>query len=54
MSLITTFKKAAIKEEAVLIKDYFKTNFTWQDVLDFIYDQTCQNNKELESKSINP
>jgi len=54
MDLLSKFKEAALKEEAVLIKDYFKTNFTWQDVLDFIYDQTCQNNKELELKSINP
>jgi hypothetical protein len=51
MDLLSKFKKAAIEEEAVLIKDYFKTNFTWQNVLDFVYDQTCRKNIDLEIKS---
>jgi hypothetical protein len=51
MNLLLEFKKAAINEEAVLIKDYFKTEFTWQNVLDFVYDQTKINNPDLESKN---
>jgi len=51
MDLLLKFKEAAIEEEAVFIKDYFKTNFTWQNVLDFVYDQTCLKNIPLELKS---
>lgn len=50
MSLLTIFQEAAIKEEAVVLKNYFKTDFTWQNVLDFIYKQTTDKNIELEEK----
>jgi hypothetical protein len=50
MSLLLKFQEAAIKEEAVFIKDYFKTTFTWQNVLDFVYSQTTNKNVDLEEK----
>jgi hypothetical protein len=50
MSLLSTFKEAAIVEEAVIIKEYFKTEFSWQDTLNFIYKQTIDKNIELEEK----
>jgi hypothetical protein len=50
MSLISTFKEAALAEEAVFIQNYFKTEFTWQNVLDFVYQQTTDKNIELEEK----
>ncbi len=50
MELLSKFKEAAVADEAVIIKNYFKTNFTWQDVLEFIYDQTCGKNIDLEEK----
>lgn len=50
MDLISTFKQAALEEEAVFIENYFKTTFTWQDVLDFVYQQTTDKNIELEEK----
>lgn len=50
MNLLSEFKEAAINDEAVLIENYFKTNFTWQDALNFVYDQTKINNPDLETK----
>jgi hypothetical protein len=50
MNLLSIFKEAALADEAVLIKDYFKTEFTWQNTLDFIYKQTIDKNLELEEK----
>jgi hypothetical protein len=54
MNLLSEFKEAAKKDEAVLVKDYFKTTFTWQNVLDFIYNQTKINNADLQAKSRDP
>jgi hypothetical protein len=50
MDILSVFKEAATEEEAVLIENYFKTKFTWQNALDFIYKQTINRNLDLEEK----
>jgi hypothetical protein len=50
MNILSRFKEAAVEEEAVFIENYFKTTFTWQNALDFIYKQTIDRNLDLEEK----
>ena len=50
MNILSRFKQAAVEEEAVFIENYFKTTFTWQNALDFIYKQTIDRNLDLEEK----
>ena len=44
------FDKAINSSSAILLKKYFPTSITWQNILDFVYNQSLIKNEELEKK----
>jgi hypothetical protein len=44
------FKESIDNSSAVLLKKYFLTSISWQDILNFLYEQSLIKNEDLEVK----
>ena len=46
------FEEAIDNSSALLLKKYFLTSINWQDVLNFLYEQSLIKNEKLEQKKM--